>query len=997
MEQAVVLLHLQEEWTRPDLEHLLLPIFAKRHEHRRTVLRLIDELLTQPTKSQGPPPPFPREDDTPGPREPIRRVSTFTLYRLWLAEKFNRLLSTNWLPTAVWVLAAILFLSAFAVLLPGLFRLLIDRTALIVSAVGGALTDPLGSDLLTSGDDWEGLQIAVLVRHATVSALVATGVVVALLGFRLKRDIIRISDEKNKTDTKYPEIGDGSVFRTGSLGGRPRPFLDQALASEIIELITYRPTADFRSDLDLWATVDRRVRGDMDSLVFERRKELPTIVILVDVMASGRHWNTLASEFQTALEKRGLLVEAFPYSGGFTQQTWSPQSPGETIERAVDSVAERNGWMLTTLFGDLKRISERDLSMLAALREQGPVLGFDYVDPRLWDNRHFRFESLGMGPHPATGHALRQALAVAFAPDRGAIRAVTSSQRFEAVFHHLTEPHAQWASACATIEPMSFALAERLRNAHPALVEPTEALAYSLLTGLPESWMGKEGLQFSPNMRRQLLSRSAKIPREQQDAFLEILDDAFGQEPAAFTAGELWRFARAQAELFSPRQDRAMQDLADIKKSGIIHSSVFDDFINRLRLPGDNLEQGTIQLPQPSRNVKRLSLSRDIGQKLSAADPVFAVWSLGLSEVRVRIGSGADPLAGFFREGRHFFVVDESAPEVFSKIDAVRGTREAIEQNSPIPSGSFSKFYPFLNRNGGVLTSQTGELYALLDRQNGETGPHRLTLSRIDVDADLGAHPLVAISPASDLIACAKLRSNEVTIVSGSAGMRPERKTIPGNISAIAFSQAETLLCGDDFGNVFELPVTEEAVAKSSTRQREGMQPITRCDAEITALTDFMSENAGSRIVVATLANGVAILADEQNRQKSFVAPAWRAKQLTIFPDRRAALMENRPTGVSMALIGESGEFDILGLSDGQASELDFGGAAILDRSIDPNRDGLAVLAISPERRRVIVRSGFYLEVRPLTYDLPEPGEIASDHTPSTLQPFDERPATVSA
>lgn len=1000
MEQAISLLCQQEEWTRPELERLLLPIFAKRHEHRTTILRLIDEFLTQPadeaeretatSTGNGQPPAGPE-------KRKLWRVSKLTLFRLWLAERVNLLLSANWLPTAIWMVAAILFISAFAVLLPGLFRLLIDRATLIASAVGGALTDPLGNDLLTSGDDWDGLQVAILVRHATFSALAATGVVVALLGFRLKRDRIRVADKVTASDTTSTVIGDGSVFRIGSLGGRPQPFLDQALASEIIELITYRQTDDLRSDLDLRATVDRRTRGDMDSLVFQRRKELPTVVILVDVATSARHWNTLASEFQTALERRGLLVETLPYSGGFAQQTWAPQNPAETIERAINGIAERNGWMLTTLFGDLKRISERDLSMLAALREQGPVLAFDYVDSRLWDSRQFRFENLGMGPHPATGHALRQALALAFAPDRGAIRTATSSLRFETIFHHLTEPHAQWATVCATIEPISFALAEKLRKAHPALENPSEALAYSLLASLPESWMGKEGLQFSPHMRRQLLSRSSEIPRELQDAFLKVFDEAFGQEPAAVTAGEVWRFARANAELFSPRQERAMQDLADIKKTGIIHPLVFDDFVGRLRLPGDGLEQGTIQLALPSRNVKRLASSRDIGQEPSAGEPVFASWSLGLSEVRVRIGPGAGPLAGFSPEGRHFVLVDGSSPEVFSRVDAVRGTRHPVDQSDPRSSSVFEELNMFPNGAGAVLTSQGGRLSALLEQQNSLSSSQTMGLRGIEVDTDLGSHPLVALSPNSEIVACAKARSSEVWIVSASAGMRPRQLKMPGNVTAIAFSQKGNLLCGDEAGNIVELPLDGDAPPTSSANAPNDSRHITRFDGEVTALTDFMSEEAGSRVVVATLANGVIISADEQNRQTSFKSLTWPAKRLIIFPDRKAALMANLPTGVSIAVIGENGEFDILGLSDGHSPDLYFAGCSLLDRSIDPARDGLAVLSISPERRRVIVRSGFYLEVRPLIYDLPEPSEIKSDDAPSILPPLEERPSMVNA
>jgi hypothetical protein len=995
MEQALAVLSLQEEWDSAQLATLLLPIFAKRQDQRKTLLRLIDELLQRPLEEEiqklVKPPGGPIIK--PQALQPLRPVGRFTLIRLWLTEIATRLISAKWLPIAVWSIAAILFVAAFVLVFADLSRFLLDKLALLVRAFSGVLVDPLGNDLIAKGNDEDALQIALFFRHSIASALVATGAVAVLLGLRLKRRGRRPDPNNPIAPPEQREKGDGSVFRTGSLGGRAQAFLDQALASEITEIIAYRPTDDVRSDLDLRATLEQRVRGDMDSLVFERRKELPVVIILGDVATGARYWNTLAVEFQSALEKRGLVVEVVPYTGSFERQIWSGPHSGSTAEAVLEAIAERSGWMLTTVFGDLKRISPRDIATLAALREHGPVLTFDYVDQRLWDNRHATFESLGLGPHPATGFALRQALATAFAPDRGATRVLTARNQSAPEFYHLSTQHTDWACACALIEPISFSLAEKLRKVYPALADRSEALAFSLLAALPGSWVGREGLQFSPEIRRELLSRAADIPRDLQVAFLAVFDEAFGQEPASTTAAELWRYSRAQAELFTFRNSRALQDLADIRADGIIDPTIFADLVGRLRQPGQDFETGTIVLPRASPIAARQGLFAMPQSGNFKGEPVYALWSLGLAEIRVRIGSGANPLAAFFPEGRTFLLVDEATPDAFTRVDAIRGSREMIAQTSPsLGLANFTAVNLFSAGQGGVLTQPDGQLTALLER---EGLSFEMALSSMDVDAALGSYPLVAVGPNTELVACAAKRSQTVLIVSPSGDTRPVRISVPGEVTALAFSQTGKILCGDANGNVYEFAAGD--VEPAFTSDPSTIRPIAGFNSEITALTDFNTTDTSPRVIIAALANGVVATTDDQNHKMTFDALSWRAKSLTVFPDRKAALVDGLEAGISVAVIGERGEFDILGIQEASLPTTGFRPSSLIDRGIDPTRDGLAVFSISPERRRVIVRSGFYLEVRPLIYDLPEPEESAQSALPAPSASINEVPSSEPA
>lgn len=426
LEQANAILQTQDDWNDAELEQVLLPIFAKRHDDRLLVSRLIGEMLTRPTSPPASPPELEPEtnDDTTSERPPPPPPDP-----LWqqFVRRVRSLLRSKWTIPILWFLAALSFVPAIIGPLSDVVRQVSLRIDAILAGLGGALRNPLGGDLLSKGQDFQSLQLAVVVRHAVVSSLTASGAVLVLLAIRLTfKKTPMVTVRRRKVDEKRAVVGDESVFRVGSLGGSAAPFLDPVLAQEIVELITYRQTERLRRDLDVPATIERRARGDRDTLVFERRRELPTVVILVDLATDARHWNTLPEEFKTSLEKQGLRVETLPYYGTLSRPSPYATHSSDTVEGTLNALADRTGWMLTAIFGDLKRLSVADVAILSAQREQGPVLAFDYTDPRIWDARHAAFETLGLGPYPATGFAVRQALATAFAPDRSATRSAKS-------------------------------------------------------------------------------------------------------------------------------------------------------------------------------------------------------------------------------------------------------------------------------------------------------------------------------------------------------------------------------------------------------------------------------------------------------------------------------------------------------------------------------------------------------------------------------------------
>ncbi|MER9482968.1 hypothetical protein NKI74_26920 [Mesorhizobium sp. M0494] len=1024
IEQAAAVLSTQEAWTKEELRLALLPIFCKRQEQRELVSTLIDELLAPPSPPSGQAarenvdPIEPKIKD-PRPDEPPQAEPGF---RQKLQARIVRFLeiarNPKWMSRVLWLLVAVFLLTAFIILFPDALSNLGDRLALVVMSLSGVFTDPVGGELIAEHEDPQGLAFALLVRHGTVAALVASSVVAVLLIFGLRKK----ADIKSELPKDKPQIpqplakGDNSVFRVGSLGGPPPRFLTPQLASEIVELLNYRLTESDRPELDLRATVDRRVRGAIDSLVFEKRKELPTVVILTDRACDASYWNTIAAEFQIALERRGVVVETFVYSGSLSGINRSDPYRTGTVASALETIAEGSGWMLTAVFGDLRRLSRRDASLLADLREQGPVLTFDYYDPRLWDSRHEVLESLGIGPHPATGHALRRALASAFAPDRAAIRKAGAPKVAVAVFETLSEPHAQWASACAMVEPVSFALAEKLRGAHPQLGGDGEGLAFSLLVRLPGSWIGPEGLRFSAEMRRRLLSRSSVTSRDQQFAFLSVLDGAFGEEPTSITAAELWRYTRAQAELFTPRQVRALQDLADIKAGGLIDERKFVDFVQRLRQPGQSAEQGTMLLPQHSTRVPALTgrpHTEPGPEEETAEEPetASATWSLGLSEVRVRLSADATPLVAFLPGGRNVLVMEPDATNaqaIFSRIDAVLGTREPVSLREPLSRADtvphdFSEMMVFPNIQAGVLATRSGRLFSF--QQAGEAGKTTAeplaNLSLVEVPlgtTEIGGSPLVALSTVGNRIACCGRRADTLIVTNLNEGNRPQHFSLPGAITALAFSQAGAVLCGLENGNIFRVAdlASPSGLGPSSTSESlsgpGSPESIGSFGLEITALAEIVPEDSNQTATVVALSDGRIIFGEGLSLGNAELALPWRPRWLTPLPDRKAALVDNTPVGFSLAATGSKGEFDIAGFPLNNEG-YQYRAESLISESVDPSRDGVAILAINAERRRVVVRNGIYLEVRPLLYDLPEPEEAKAATQEQEAPPSAQGPA----
>jgi hypothetical protein len=181
-----------------------------------------------------------------------------------------------------------------------------------------------------------------------IGAAVLTYVGLALWQAGIFQRAEATSEAVAPTIERNPPKDDGTVFRVGWLGGAAPQFLTPPIAAEIAELFAYRSGAPEFDRLDVRRTIAERVRGgDPASIYMEARRELPTILLLVDVRSDAGIWNTLPAEFEKALIGWGVAVEKISYAGSFFSAVGrGPSRPVEALQ--VEEVIASPGWTVTT-------------------------------------------------------------------------------------------------------------------------------------------------------------------------------------------------------------------------------------------------------------------------------------------------------------------------------------------------------------------------------------------------------------------------------------------------------------------------------------------------------------------------------------------------------------------------------------------------------------------------------------------------------------------------
>ncbi|MDX0191719.1 hypothetical protein [Sinorhizobium meliloti] len=498
------------------------------------------------------------------------------------------------------------------------------------------------------------------------------------------------------TPMRILPIGDQTYFKASEIGGKPERFLRKEQAGKIAELYNYRPGEVDPLRIDIRGTLDRYARGgDPASYVAQRRRELPLVLILVDRCSEGWLWNTLAGDLVDSLKARGIFHEQIVFPGSLFVNSGSKltiRPEGVRLRR----IMTEPGWTMALVFGEAHRLGPIDLKLLGDVAENGALAFLDMRDSALWDRRHVMVERSGVMLSEATERGLADVLARLFAPDQRRLshtRPVVAPRRFHprgdawtVALQRLGDERGEgyhWASDCALIEPVSFALAELLRDRYASLRTPAASLAFSRLSTLPGAWMGPDGLRFEARVRRRLLNAFAARPWSERKETAKIIRDAIRiAKPSTggttATAVHAWVEARAEAYFDSP--DGALEAAMRLENEGLVATAPVRDFLDRVARGENSRTDGTglsgdpdvICLKHPPSRLlirrqlaKRLSRPSDGEPRQYADGADLPLWRLEAPNGRLRSSKLREDLNGAFLAGaRHLLLAGREGVEL---------------------------------------------------------------------------------------------------------------------------------------------------------------------------------------------------------------------------------------------------------------------------------------------------------------------------------------------
>lgn len=764
---------------------------------------------------------------------------------------------------------------------------------------------------------------------------------------------------------------DETSFRVTVLGGRPARFLEPVLATQIIELIGYRDAGEDVRRIDLKKTIERMVRGgDSAALYAARRRELPQIILVTDQASPARFYNTLAEEFAEILLARGIVHERMSFAGSFHGHDGRLKPAHRELGQLLDGL----GWQVLCLFGELHGLSDLDQRFLSRLAEQGPVLFLDYRDSLLWDMRHKRFATLHANIllEPATGAGLLKGIERIFVPGtdrRGDQQAPAHAAGLK-----------DWVEECALVEPMSYALAEKLRKRH---VVNHRSLSYSLAAAQPGSWLGPEGLRFAPQHRYRLLDAFARRPKEDRQQVLAIINDAFAHAKAeGVTANAIKDYAQAQANVFMIDTDEAaIGTILRAEQEGHVDPMVVTDFRSRLRSPSIGSEAGTVRLPGlPLRAKYRAMLSeQSLHRDPELKDINAARWGIGSPQVRIEASANPTdrkaPLALFIPDAQTLLIAaeDEKGSADLQLIQINHGIRKPVEtlgKMSPIVSLWAARDAPV-----AALACASRQLFWLRTEEPDSEVP-RFYLEDMQFTVPGDKEPSVAVDWSGGQLCC----NASVAIIFVQRGERPRTIEMPRSerVNALAWLPDGNLLLGFETGEI------HRASPASSSKTLESDLLFTVSGTPVSFAT--LSERAEVTAVAVGLASGRIELFAASSPQTNNGAPAERpfvpsgafqltamAQRMMFLPNSPAARIRRHEkaddNGYSLAILDIKGQFEVLGfpkpLANSSAPTDLFNPMILTARHPLTHGATASVVAFSAATRRIAGWRNHRLEIRP--------------------------------
>ncbi|MDX0009827.1 hypothetical protein GOC40_24690 [Sinorhizobium meliloti] len=697
-------------------------------------------------------------------------------------------------------------------------KLLTDRLGMAIAALGVCGLIALG---LRSGTEFEPPvdtpSVVPLTAWAFAGFAAAALFAPALLAVRWMT-----RSEPVITRWRSPPPPAGVVaFRIGLVGGPPPLAIDAERGKVIGDLFAYSAGSEDTRLLDVDRTIDAVVNaGGYPTIRHPAERILPVIVVLVDTTSPARVWNSLPEELTETLLRRGLDVRLRRFQGSLHAGSADAPAPTKAGSEIL-AMAEDEHNLATLCFSDGARWRDADTQILQRLAAQGPVFWFDDRDRELWDYSLEGLRHAHIKIWEATAAAVEEALRAAYAPGHGigtpaaGARAALRRRRTFLTGGETAGPRVSeillqdevfsllgsalgWAAHCAILEPMSYGLADAIRQRfHPDL----PWIAFSRLAALPGTSVGVEGIRYQGAVRSLLLANMAQQePTATREAVVELIAAKLAHArhglPPDSPAQALADLAIARVSLHS-KPDEAVRDLVRIRDEGMVEPGPVDDFLNRIRLVSsmDAIgAAGVIPVAAPPRNADTLRMLDNASPNAAAAGTVPR-WEISAPELRIDIGgtgAGDGVLAAFFMEDRLLLSVPAGQEGVELRLISVTS---GLEDASPTRVPSSATLLAGRDQVA-ALSSAKGDSFSIFRDDDLTEGRPRL----LAVPADIG-FPVTRVDAAPRRDAAIALAGGTIQVFGRKGAERPPTPS-QRTITAMSEIDAERILVGTSDGRM---------------------------------------------------------------------------------------------------------------------------------------------------------------------------------------------------
>jgi hypothetical protein len=361
------------------------------------------------------------------------------------------------------------------------------------------------------------------------------------------------------------------LFSLGTVGGKPQPRLSPKILDILADSIGYFQSTQPSETLDLDKTVHLSIERRLPTLVFQRHKQLRTVLILEDGLAKPLVWNPIAKELATGLEQRGVPVLYGQFYGSYQEVCTT-----EGVCYNLKTLAYDLDSYVLLIFSDGKSLRyHKDAPTLKSLAEWYQAAWLELREVQAWDESTALPAHFGLPIYPATPDGLLQAIGrfLSEAGQQNELSEVVRQARgfsmrigenLAAYLEEFLGDALPWAQSCAMIQPVSLGLAEALCEKFFGHL-PAERI--ERLFTLPNTSHTANGLSFSqPILATLRAGFLRRFTEEEQEERLQFILEKLSQvepedkESPAHLAWE-WYWQRVNLEL---NPDEALQRLAEL-------------------------------------------------------------------------------------------------------------------------------------------------------------------------------------------------------------------------------------------------------------------------------------------------------------------------------------------------------------------------------------------------------------------------------------------------